>query len=217
MVRQDDSWQLYLLLKLLLRMRMKSSRALQFPFRKDPLSARLLTSGYQTHHLLLSPTDGRRTMIIAHLNLRLRMSFWQSNEVKSSVHMEKEGLVQSVGRIKSEKLNIGNLSQKDMYKLRNIYERKCQILPSSLMCDMFLSTSINIQSSPAFSVLSHNWCDTPGLVPLVNVLFLGRCDFSTSFPGRDMSWNVWNRLYGNSMVSAGIFSNKLNPREDAGV
>ena len=35
--------------------------------------------------------------------------FWQSNEVKSSVHMEKEGLVRSVGRIKSEKLNIGEL------------------------------------------------------------------------------------------------------------
>ena len=56
----------------------------------------------------------------------------------------------------------------------------------------FLSS--NIPSSPAYGVLSHNSSDTPGLAPLMNVLFWGRCDFPISFSGRDMSRNVWNRL-----------------------
>ena len=38
--------------------------------------------------------------------------------------------------------------------------------------------------------LSHNSSDTPGLAPLMNVLFCGRCDFPISFSGRDMSRNV---------------------------
>ena len=42
--------------------------------------------------------------------------------------------------------------------------------------------------------LSHNLSDTPGLAPLMNVLFWGRCHFPISFSGRDMSRNVWNRL-----------------------
>ena len=33
----------------------------------------------------------------------------------------------------------------------------------------------------------------PGLVPFMNLLFWGRCDFLISFSGRDMSRNVWNR------------------------
>ena len=55
--------------------------------------------------------------------------------------------------------------------------------------------SINIPSLPAPMVfLSHNSSDAPGLAPLMNVLFCGRCDFPISFSGRDMSRNVWNRL-----------------------
>ena len=42
--------------------------------------------------------------------------------------------------------------------------------------------------------LYHNLSDTPGLAPLINDLFWGRCDFPISFSGRDMSRNVWNRL-----------------------
>ena len=52
----------------------------------------------------------------------------------------------------------------------------------------------NIPSSPAYGVLSHNSSDTPGLAPLMSVLFWGRYDFPISFSGRDMSRNVWNRL-----------------------
>ena len=47
---------------------------------------------------------------------------------------------------------------------------------------------------PPMAFLSHNSSDTPGLAPLMNVLFWGRCDFQISFSGRDMSRNVWNRL-----------------------
>ena len=47
---------------------------------------------------------------------------------------------------------------------------------------------------PPMAFLSHNLSDTPGLAPLMNVLFWGRCDFPISFSGRDMSGNVWNRL-----------------------
>ena len=47
---------------------------------------------------------------------------------------------------------------------------------------------------PPMAFLSHNLSDTPGLAPLMNVLFWGRCDFPRSFSGRDMSRNIWNRL-----------------------
>ena len=47
---------------------------------------------------------------------------------------------------------------------------------------------------PPMAFLSHNLSDTPGLAPLMNVLFWGRYDFLISFSGRDMSRNVWNRL-----------------------
>ena len=56
----------------------------------------------------------------------------------------------------------------------------------------FLSSNIHLRPPMAF--LSHNLSDTPGLAPLMNVLFWGRCDFPISFSGRDMSRNVWNRL-----------------------
>ena len=39
---------------------------------------------------------------------------------------------------------------------------------------------------PPMAFLSHNSSDTPGLAPLLNVLFWGRCDFPISFSGRDM-------------------------------
>ena len=47
---------------------------------------------------------------------------------------------------------------------------------------------------PPMAFLSHNSSDTPGLAPLMNVLFWGRCDFPISFSGRDTSRNIWNRL-----------------------
>ena len=47
---------------------------------------------------------------------------------------------------------------------------------------------------PPMAFLSDNSSDTTGLAPLMNVLFWERCDFPTSFSGRDMSRNVWNRL-----------------------
>ena len=47
---------------------------------------------------------------------------------------------------------------------------------------------------PPMAFLSHNSSDTPGLAPLMNALFWGRCDFPISFSGRDISRNVWNRL-----------------------
>ena len=47
---------------------------------------------------------------------------------------------------------------------------------------------------PPMAFLYHNSSDTPGLAPLMNVLFWGRCDFPISFSGRDLSRNVWNRL-----------------------
>ena len=50
----------------------------------------------------------------------------------------------------------------------------------------------HLRQSMAF--LYHNLSDTPGLAPLMNVLFWGRCDFPISFSGRVMSRNVWNRL-----------------------
>ena len=57
--------------------------------------------------------------------------------------------------------------------------------------------------------LFHNSSDTPGLAPLMNVLFCGRCDFPISFSGTDMSRNVWNRLLGSSMVGMGILPNNM--------
>ena len=47
---------------------------------------------------------------------------------------------------------------------------------------------------PPMAFLSHNSSHTPGLAPLMNVLFWRRCDFPISFSGRDMSRNVWNSL-----------------------
>ena len=57
--------------------------------------------------------------------------------------------------------------------------------------------------------LSHNSSYTPRLDPLMNVLFWGRCNFPISFSGRDMSRNVWNRLWWSSMVGMGILPNNM--------
>ena len=62
---------------------------------------------------------------------------------------------------------------------------------------------------PPMAFLSHNLSDTPGLAPLKNVLFWGRCDFPISFSGRDMLRIVWNRLWGSSMVGTGISPNNM--------
>ena len=69
----------------------------------------------------------------------------------------------------------------------------------------FLSS--NIPSPPAYGVLSHSSYGTPGLAPLMNVLFQGWRDFHLSSSDRDMSWNVWNRPSGSFMVDMGISSN----------
>ena len=58
--------------------------------------------------------------------------------------------------------------------------------------------------------LSHNSSDTPGLAPLINVLFWGRCDFPISFSSRAMSRNVWNRLLGCYLVGTGILPNNMS-------
>ena len=43
--------------------------------------------------------------------------------------------------------------------------------------------------------LSHNSSDTPGIAPLMDVLFWGRCDFPISFSGRDMSRNLSQMIH----------------------
>ena len=45
--------------------------------------------------------------------------------------------------------------------------------------------------------LSQSSYGMPGHAPLINVLFLGRCDFYVSFSCWDMSGNVCNRLSGD--------------------
>ena len=62
---------------------------------------------------------------------------------------------------------------------------------------------------PPIAFLSRNSSDTPGLAPLMNDIWWGRCDFRISFSGRVMSRNVLNRLWGISMVGNGILSNNM--------
>ena len=47
----------------------------------------------------------------------------------------------------------------------------------------FRSWAATSHSRPPIAFLSHNSSDTPGLVPLINVLFWGPCDFPISFSG----------------------------------
>ena len=50
----------------------------------------------------------------------------------------------------------------------------------------FRSWAATYHLRPPMTFLSHNSSDTPGLAPLMNVSFWGRCDFPISFSGRDM-------------------------------
>ena len=43
--------------------------------------------------------------------------------------------------------------------------------------------------------LSHNSTHTPGLAPLMNVLFCGRCDFPISFSGRERLKSSLRKFY----------------------
>ena len=54
--------------------------------------------------------------------------------------------------------------------------------------------SRNIPSSLAYGVYNSQLSDTPGLAPIMNVLFWGRCDFPISFSGRDIQRNVWDGI-----------------------
>ena len=58
----------------------------------------------------------------------------------------------------------------------------------------FRSWAATSHLHPPMAFLSHNSSDTPGLAPLMNVSFWGRCDFPISFSGRDMWRNVWDSL-----------------------
>ena len=55
--------------------------------------------------------------------------------------------------------------------------------------------------------LSYSSHGMRGHSPLMNDLFWERRKFHLSFSGRDMSWNVWNRPSGSSIVDMGIWSN----------
>ena len=50
----------------------------------------------------------------------------------------------------------------------------------------FCSWAATSHLRPPMAFLSHNSSDTPGLAPLINVSFWGRCDFPIGFSGRDM-------------------------------
>ena len=50
----------------------------------------------------------------------------------------------------------------------------------------FRSWAATSHLHPPIAFLSHNSSDTPGLAPLMNISFWGRCDFPISFSGRDM-------------------------------
>ena len=64
---------------------------------------------------------------------------------------------------------------------------------------------------PVSIKMGYNSSDTPGLAPLMKVLFWGRCDFPIRFSGRGMSRNIWNRLLGSSMVSAEMLQTIWGP------
>ena len=54
--------------------------------------------------------------------------------------------------------------------------------------------------------------DSPGLAPLMIVLFQGQLDFHISFSGKDMSGNVWNCLLGCSIVDLKLYCRYLYTR-----
>ena len=93
----------------------------------------------------------------------------------------------------------------------------------------FLSS--NIPSSPAYGVFffSHKSSDTPGLAPLMNILFWGRCDFPISFSAgickgmfeivsREVLWSVrgfyqtiWGPPLPNVTRHSGWWSSTVTP------
>ena len=100
-----------------------------------------------------------------------------------------------------------------IYSCRSRVTVRCDLLFTT---NMTISTSIsqtfrswvaifNLRKPMVF--LSHSSYGMPGFAPLMNVLFLGRSDFHLSSSGRDIAWNVWNRLSGSFMVDKGISSN----------
>ena len=114
------------------------------------------------------------------------------NKTESNTSVSYLDLLQSIGR--------------DGQRRPSLYDKRDDF---NFQITNFPFLRSNIPSSPAYGVLSHNSFDTPGLAPLMIVLFWGRCDFPISFSGRDMSRNVWNRLLGSSMVSPGILPNNM--------
>ena len=72
--------------------------------------------------------------------------------------------------------------------------------------DMFNDTSRHLDD--IFTICNPEY-GMPGLVPLINVLFLGQCDFHITLSGRDMSGNVRNRLFGSYMANMGISLNNM--------
>ena len=77
----------------------------------------------------------------------------------------------------------------------------------------FLSS--NIQSSPAYGVLSLSLYDTPGHALRMNVLFWGPDDFPVSYSNRDTLLNPWKYHSVNFIVDTGIlFSNMKSPSHE---
>ena len=69
-------------------------------------------------------------------------------------------------------------------QLHTSFTKNVTILISILQ--IFRSWAATSHLRPPMAFLSHNSSDTPGLAPLMNVLFWGRCDFPIRFSGRDM-------------------------------
>ena len=68
--------------------------------------------------------------------------------------------------------------------------------------------TISISVCSPIACLSHNSYDMPGLAPLMNVLFSGRCNFQISFSDRNKTGNDCNRVFGRTMVATGMLLNK---------
>ena len=70
---------------------------------------------------------------------------------------------------------------------------KTSVTISISLLPTFCSWVATSRNRQPMAFLSHN-SDTPWLALLLNVSFLGQCEFQISFSGRDMSRNVGNRL-----------------------
>ena len=78
-------------------------------------------------------------------------------------------------------LSIGN----DGHLRTSFYDKRDYF--NSLTLQTFRSWVATFHLHQPMVFLSHNSSDTPGLAPLMNVLFWARCNFPISFSGRDMS------------------------------